>query len=390
MTALLEVRSGAPAERALSAPPVVAALLLVLAGLVSAALLVSPRAPGDGSAEVGFARDMSAHHAQAVEMAEAVRDRTRDPELRLLAADIALTQQSQIGMMAGWLQQWGVPSSSSAPRMAWMGEPTTGLMPGMSGPDTLKAIRTLPVAQAEAAFLRAMVAHHTGGVAMARAGAALAERPEVVGLARGIAAAQTSEIEYLQALLATRGQPPAPVPVTAMASTTGSGHEVAGPRARDALLLTVLALGLVALAWLLVDVVLRRLGARRVVLTAPVAGVALGASVSAASHLALVPGHASEQPAYGLFFLLGSLALAAGAALVLAGALRTGSLLAAGTSLLLTVVYVLFRLVPPPFADRPEAVGAWGVGALVSQAVVLAAAAVLLAPAARERSLQPA
>jgi hypothetical protein len=49
------------------------ALLLVVAILVAVAslyLLVTSRPPGEGSAEAGFARNMTAHHAQAVEMAE--------------------------------------------------------------------------------------------------------------------------------------------------------------------------------------------------------------------------------------------------------------------------------------------------------------------------------
>jgi uncharacterized protein (DUF305 family) len=46
---------------------------------------------------------MMVHHAQAVEMAEIVRDRTENPQTRTLATDIALTQQAQIGQMQGWL-----------------------------------------------------------------------------------------------------------------------------------------------------------------------------------------------------------------------------------------------------------------------------------------------
>ena len=87
------------------------ALLLVVAILVAVAslyLLVTSRPPGEGSAEAGFARDMTVHHAQAVEMAEIVRDRTESEQIRTLATDIALTQQAQIGRMGGWLDVWGL------------------------------------------------------------------------------------------------------------------------------------------------------------------------------------------------------------------------------------------------------------------------------------------
>ncbi|MDP9479986.1 MAG: DUF305 domain-containing protein, partial [Actinomycetota bacterium] len=38
------------------------------------ALYLTSRPPADDSAEAGFARDMMVHHAQAVEMAEILRD----------------------------------------------------------------------------------------------------------------------------------------------------------------------------------------------------------------------------------------------------------------------------------------------------------------------------
>lgn len=80
-------------------------MLVCLATLIVAALWIglalTPSPPGEDSAATGFARDMRAHHEQGVEMAEIMRDRTDDPALRLLATDIALTQQAQIGRMRG-------------------------------------------------------------------------------------------------------------------------------------------------------------------------------------------------------------------------------------------------------------------------------------------------
>jgi hypothetical protein len=71
----------------------------LLLGVVLGGLLLGGAAePSDTSAEVGFARDMSVHHGQAVEMAFIIRDRTDDPDIRLLAYDIINTQRAQIGM----------------------------------------------------------------------------------------------------------------------------------------------------------------------------------------------------------------------------------------------------------------------------------------------------
>ena len=70
-------------------------VLLVLAAIFAGAQWWT-RSPGEASPEATFARDMSTHHTQAVAMALAIRDRTTDPDLRIFALDIILTQQAQI------------------------------------------------------------------------------------------------------------------------------------------------------------------------------------------------------------------------------------------------------------------------------------------------------
>jgi uncharacterized protein (DUF305 family) len=95
-------------------------------------MLLTSVPPGNDSAEAGFARDMIVHHAQAVQMAEIIRDKTNSDDMRLLAADISLTQQAQVGIMQGWLEVWGLPITGEEPAMAWMGHPIDGLMPGMA------------------------------------------------------------------------------------------------------------------------------------------------------------------------------------------------------------------------------------------------------------------
>ena len=121
-------------SRGLADPRLVAVLAAAFVATFGLAvwLYLSGRPPGDGSAEAGFARDMMVHHAQAVGMAEIVRDKTESEDVRILATDIALTQQAQIGQMQGWLAVWGLPVAGTEPAMAWMGHPTEGRMPGMA------------------------------------------------------------------------------------------------------------------------------------------------------------------------------------------------------------------------------------------------------------------
>ena len=79
--------------------------------------------PTDTSAEAGFARDMQVHHQQGVELAMIVRDESDDPDVRLLAYDIATTQAQQSGQLYGWLRGWGLSQAGTEPSMTWMTRP---------------------------------------------------------------------------------------------------------------------------------------------------------------------------------------------------------------------------------------------------------------------------
>lgn len=182
-----------------------AAVLLAAAAL---ALLVAERPPGDGSAEAGFARDMSVHHAQAVEMAGIVRLRTEDPDIRSLTTDVVLTQQAQIGRMQGWLEAWELPPTSAEPPMAWMGHSTEGRMPGMAKQSDINRLQDLPPDEADALFLRLMIPHHKGALPMAQAALDNTDQPEVRRLAQSIINAQTTEIKAMQRMLEKRDLPP--------------------------------------------------------------------------------------------------------------------------------------------------------------------------------------
>jgi len=190
---------------------VVAVVSALVLGAVGGVLLLSPDStPGDTSAEAGFARDMSVHHSQAVNMAFMVYDATDDEEIRRLAYDIINTQRAQIGMFSGWLQQWDLPQTSQAAPMAWAEHghetPMTSYddMPGMASDEQLAELETASGVEAERLFLELMTEHHRGGVEMAEAVVPLTNRDEVQRLAQTIVTGQTGEIEYMQDLLAER------------------------------------------------------------------------------------------------------------------------------------------------------------------------------------------
>ncbi len=215
----LDSPGGEPQRRGLpSWLPVLALAVLALVGFGSYQLgVASAGAPAEDSADVGFARDMQTHHNQAVQMSFIIRDKTSDPTLRTLAYDIATSQQQQSGQMYGWLVQWGLPQTASKAPMAWMeghgsshgGTQTAGAggamqMPGLASDEEMRALEQATGVEAERQFLTLMIRHHEGGVDMAEAALDMAERREVLGLAKAIVTAQTAEITLLNRLLDER------------------------------------------------------------------------------------------------------------------------------------------------------------------------------------------
>lgn len=194
----------------------VVAIVLVAVGMFwLGRATVAGTVPTSQSADAGFLRDMQTHHAQAVEMAMLIRDRSTDPELRAIAYDIALAQSQQSGVMYGWLEQWGLDQLGTP--MAWMrgldshsehgggsgGEAVTE-MPGVATPAQTAALTAADGVEAERLFLELMIAHHQGGIEMAGAAVALASQPIVRDLADQMIGVQTAEIAAMEELLAER------------------------------------------------------------------------------------------------------------------------------------------------------------------------------------------
>ncbi|WBB79450.1 DUF305 domain-containing protein [Micromonospora sp. WMMD882] len=179
---------------------VVVGLLLGYAGG-----LLTPRLtrPGDASAEAGFARDMTTHHAQAVEMGLIAFDQGADGEVRQIGGDIATGQQGEIGMMQAWLRSWDLDPTGSQPRMSWMPDGTKmmrdGLMPGMATPDEMARLREARGTEGDILFLDMMIDHHIGGVHMIDAVLEHGGDPEVLRTAQVMKNTQQKDLNNLRA-----------------------------------------------------------------------------------------------------------------------------------------------------------------------------------------------
>ncbi|GGJ88221.1 DUF305 domain-containing protein [Deinococcus aquiradiocola] len=181
----------------------VLAVLLVLGG---AWFWQAHRFPQEGSPAVRFARDMRLHHGQAVELSLHILERPVSAPVRLLAQDITVTQEAQLGQMGGWLDIWGLPFSGPDAPMQGMNRAAMG----MASDADVQSLDTLPARQAEIRYLQLMLRHHRGGVQMAQEGLKSGV-PPVVTVANAIVVSQTAEIDLITGMLRERGAavPPA-------------------------------------------------------------------------------------------------------------------------------------------------------------------------------------
>ncbi|MFB8283033.1 DUF305 domain-containing protein [Nocardia colli] len=220
---------GAQVRRQRTALLVLGVIGAILIGVAIGALIRLPlnnsSEPDPGAVDVGFTQDMSAHHAQAVEMAGVVLVRSTDTDVRRLAYDIMTTQQNQVGRMQGWLQLWGKPAQSVDGYMGWMSAQPGGhghsgatqtmsgpmpTMPGMATPGDLAALRQATGPALDTLFLQLMLRHHQGGLPMIDYAGEHAETTAVRTLADTMDQTQRGEAQLITTMLTARGAVPLP------------------------------------------------------------------------------------------------------------------------------------------------------------------------------------
>jgi len=203
-------------RRALLAVIAVAALTISVAAGWLVGNRDQPSSIGSGSVDAGFARDMSTHHDQAVQMAGYTRDHTSNSSIELLAFDIETSQYTELGQMQGWLDGWGLSRISSQPVMSWMTGhshvESDGLMPGIATPAEIDKLLRLTGKPLDLFFLQLMIRHHQGGLPMAQYAAEHAKEPYVRNMAQKMAQSQSNEIVQMEQLLRQLGGSPLPAP----------------------------------------------------------------------------------------------------------------------------------------------------------------------------------
>jgi len=159
----------------------------------------TPAAGAKTAADIAFATDGIPHHAQAVEMANMALAQATDAKVKAVALKIKAAQGPEITQMTGWLKGWGapVPATAGGHEMSGMG----GKAEGMASAQEMTDLRRATGAAFDRMWLRSMVRHHEGAVAMARTELKMGTNPEARKLAQAIIDGQSAEIAEMKSIL---------------------------------------------------------------------------------------------------------------------------------------------------------------------------------------------
>jgi uncharacterized protein (DUF305 family) len=146
------------------------------------------------AADVTFAQNMIPHHQQAVDMSAMVPSSTTNRDLIRLAKHISADQQAEIETLSELLGQWG---EQLAPDH--MGHALN--VDGMVDVATMDKLQTLTGTPFEVLWLKSMIRHHEGAIAMAMPEIEHGENPKAVKMAKIIVDWQQLEIGRMHAMM---------------------------------------------------------------------------------------------------------------------------------------------------------------------------------------------
>jgi uncharacterized protein (DUF305 family) len=163
---------------------------------------------GFNADDVAFATDMIPHHQQAVEMSGLVPDRSVNPAVIKLAADISAAQGPEIETLKVFLVQWKEGGSGDDTNDTNDASPSPeshgghGMdMQGMVDEATMARLESLKGAEFDKLWLQSMIDHHRGAIEMANAEIANGANADAKNLAQQIVTAQQAEISQMKQML---------------------------------------------------------------------------------------------------------------------------------------------------------------------------------------------
>lgn len=150
--------------------------------------------------DISFAQGMIPHHQQAVDMSKLAAEKATDAKVKDLAARIEAAQGPEIEQLTGMLDEWGAtaahPSTSDMPGMDHGGMSGEGMMTD----EEMAQLDGATGADFDRLWVRLMIKHHEGAVAMAKTELERGKNADAKALAQTIIDAQEAEITEMRAM----------------------------------------------------------------------------------------------------------------------------------------------------------------------------------------------
>jgi uncharacterized protein (DUF305 family) len=158
-----------------------------------ASMMMNMMTPPTGKPDLDFMQGMVPHHQGAIDMAKAVLQYGKDPEVKALAEGVVKAQEGEIAFIKGWLGRTDQNALVVVPDSVKANEQAMAAMKTMAAPYS---------GDADIDFLKSMIPHHQGAIDMAKIALQFAKDPEVLKLAQDIITAQEGEIKVMTDWLA--------------------------------------------------------------------------------------------------------------------------------------------------------------------------------------------
>jgi len=189
------------------------AITVLVAGLPARAQSAAASGPAVTDADIRFMQEMLGHHQQAIEMTALVRERSRRPDLLLLAERISVSQTDEMAQMRRWLKAQGIGAAAARSHDMSVhaghstGSDSTPMMPGMLTSMQMLALRSATGSRFDRLFLEGMIQHHGGALTMVKALLVMpgaAQQSAINHFVTEVDADQRAEIARMRRLLSRR------------------------------------------------------------------------------------------------------------------------------------------------------------------------------------------